>query len=34
MAARQAVEATLNGISLKDYAKNHRELNETLAKFG
>jgi ribulose-bisphosphate carboxylase large chain len=30
VAMRQAVDATLEGISLKDYAKTHRELREAL----
>ncbi|MBI2529765.1 MAG: type III ribulose-bisphosphate carboxylase [Candidatus Diapherotrites archaeon] len=34
MAARQAVEATMHGIPLKDYAKYNRELREALDKFG
>ena len=29
-AMRQAVDATLEGISLRDYAKNHKELREAL----
>lgn len=30
IAARQAVEATINGISLQNYSKNHLELKEAL----
>jgi ribulose-bisphosphate carboxylase large chain len=30
MAMRQAVDATLQGVSLKEYAKNHNELQEAL----
>jgi len=33
MAARQAVDAVVEGISLKEYAKTHRELKEALDKF-
>nr|VDD88940.1 RuBisCO long chain, Form III-b [uncultured bacterium] len=32
-AARQAIEATMQGISLKEYSKNHLELREALEKF-
>ena len=34
MGMRQAVDATLKGISLKEYAKTHRELKEAIDKFG
>jgi len=34
IAMRQAVDATLKGISLKDYAKTHLELKEALEKWG
>jgi len=34
MGMRQAVEAVMKNISLKDYAKTHRELREALDKFG
>ena len=34
MAMRQAVDAVMKGINLKEYAKTHRELRETLDKFG
>ncbi len=34
MGMRQALEATLKGISLKKYSKTHRELKEALDKFG
>ena len=34
MGMRQAVDATSKGISLKEYAKTHRELQEALDKFG
>ena len=34
MGARQALDATLKGISLKEYAKTHRELREALGRFG
>ncbi len=30
MAMRQAVDATLQGVSLKEYARNHKELQEAL----
>jgi len=33
-AARQALDATLEGIGLKKYAKHHQELKEILDKFG
>jgi len=33
MAARQAVEATMKKISLKEYSKSHRELAEALKYF-
>nr|VDD88952.1 RuBisCO long chain, Form III-b [uncultured bacterium] len=32
-AARQAIEATMQGINLKEYSKNHLELREALEKF-
>ena len=32
-AARQAIEATIQGINLKEYSKNHLELREALEKF-
>jgi len=32
-AARQALEATMNKISLKEYAKTHKELREAFEKF-
>lgn len=34
MALRQAVEAFSNGISLADYAKDHRELRDALNRWG
>jgi ribulose-bisphosphate carboxylase large chain len=34
MGMRQAVEATLKGISLKEYSKTHLELKEALDNFG
>lgn len=34
MGLRQAVEATMKNISLKEYAKNHLELREALDEFG
>ena len=34
MGARQAVEAVMKKIPLKEYAKTHRELREALEKFG
>ncbi|MBU4501067.1 MAG: type III ribulose-bisphosphate carboxylase [Nanoarchaeota archaeon] len=34
MGMRQAVNAVMLGISLKEYAKTHRELKEALDKFG
>ena len=34
MALRQAIDATLDGISLDDYSKNHKELKEALKKWG
>ncbi len=34
MAMRQAIEATLEGESLEDYAKNHKELKEALDYWG
>ncbi|MBD3247629.1 type III ribulose-bisphosphate carboxylase [Candidatus Pacearchaeota archaeon] len=34
MAMRQAVDATLKGISLKKYAKKHMELKDALKKWG
>lgn len=33
-AARQAVDATLKGFSLEEYAKNHKELAQVLEKWG
>jgi len=33
MGMRQAVDATVKGISLKEYSKTHRELREALEKF-
>ena len=33
-AARQAVDAAMKGISLEEYAKSHKELGETLEKWG
>jgi ribulose-bisphosphate carboxylase large chain len=33
-AARQAVNATLNGVSLKDYSLNHKELAQALEQWG
>ncbi len=33
-AVKQAIEAYYEGISLKEYAKNHKELNEALKKWG
>lgn len=33
MAMRQAVDATLKGISLKQYSKDHEELRKALAKW-
>lgn len=33
-AMRQAVDASMKGISLKEYAKNHNELMEALKKWG
>jgi len=33
MAVRQALEATLNGISLEEYAKDHEELRRALEKW-
>ncbi len=33
-ALRQAIDATLNNISLKEYARNHIELKEALNKWG
>ena len=33
-AARQALDATMNKISLKKYAENHPELAKALEKFG
>jgi len=33
-AAMQAVEATLEGISLVEYSKNHKELARALEKWG
>ena len=32
--ARQAIEAVMQGISLKEYAKTHRELREAIENFG
>lgn len=34
MGLRQAIEATMDGISLREYAKTHLELKEALDKFG
>ncbi len=34
MACRQALDATLNGISLKDAAKKYKELNAAIEKWG
>ena len=34
IAMRQAVDATLKGVSLKKYAKNHEELREAIEKWG
>ncbi len=34
IAARQAIDATMRGISLKKYAKNHLELRSTLNQWG
>ncbi len=34
MGMKQAVEAVMKGISLKKYAKDHKELREALNKFG
>jgi ribulose-bisphosphate carboxylase large chain len=34
MGARQAVDAVMEGIPLKEYAKKHRELQEVIDKFG
>lgn len=33
-AARQAIDAVMEGVSLKNYAKSHRELAAALSKFG
>ncbi len=33
-AARQALDATLKGIKLKDYAKTHLELKQAIDEFG
>jgi len=33
-AIRQAVDARMSGVSLKDYAKNHLELSQALQKWG
>ena len=33
IAARQAVDAVLKGISLKDYAKTHNELKSTILQW-
>ncbi len=33
-ALRQAIDATLQGISLEDYAESHKELKEALEKWG
>jgi len=33
-AMRQAIEATMNNISLNDYAKTHKELNIAIKKWG
>ena len=34
MSMRQAVDAVMKGISLKEYAKKHKELGEAIKKFG
>jgi ribulose-bisphosphate carboxylase large chain len=34
MAARQAVDAFVEGVSLADYAEEHKELKEALDKWG
>ncbi len=34
MAARQAVDAVIKKIPLKEYAKTHKELAEALEKWG
>ena len=34
VAARQAVDATLKGISLEEYSKNHKELKSTINQWG
>jgi ribulose-bisphosphate carboxylase large chain len=34
MGMKQAVDATVDGVSLQEYAKTHRELREALVKFG
>ncbi len=33
-AVRQAIDAAINGIDLKEYAKNHKELQRALEKWG
>jgi len=33
-AMRQAVDAVMNGVSLQDYAKTHKELKRAIAKWG
>lgn len=33
MAMRQAVDATMKGISLKEYSKTHEELRKALEKW-
>jgi ribulose-bisphosphate carboxylase large chain len=33
-AARQAIEATMQQVDLRDFARNHRELNEAIKKWG
>ena len=34
IAARQALDATLNGKTLKEYAKNHKELARAIELWG
>jgi ribulose-bisphosphate carboxylase large chain len=34
MAARQALDATMQGISLKEYSKTHSELKDAIKRFG
>jgi len=33
-AAMQAIEASMEGVKLEDYAKKHRELAQALEKWG